>query len=120
MSHAVTVRPIKTEEDFDAALKRIAALMPAAQGSAESDELDVLLTLAQAYEHEHYPVGPADPVEAVKFAMDRLELTETDLAKYFGSKEAVSEFLAGSQTLEVQTIRRLHEGLGIGLDSLVA
>jgi HTH-type transcriptional regulator/antitoxin HigA len=120
MSHAITVRPIRTEQDFDAARERIASLMSAKPGTPADDELDVLLTLAQAYEHEHYPVGPADPVEAVRFAMDRLGLSQLDLVPYFGSKPRVSEFLHGKRRLTVETIRRLHDALGIPAESLIA
>ncbi len=120
MSNIVKVRPIRTDQDFDVATARIADLMKARPGSAAEDELDVLVTLAQAYEHQHYPVGPADPVEAVKFAMERLGLSQTDLVPYFGSKRRVSEFLSGKRALTVETIRRLHRGLQIPFSSLLA
>ncbi len=119
MSHAVMVRPIRSEEDFDVARERIAKLMAASPGSPEEDELDILLTLAQAYEHEHYPVGPPNPIEAVKFAMDRLGLSQRDLAPYFGAESRVSEFLRGKRCLTVEMIRRLHEALGIPAEFLL-
>jgi len=119
MSHAVKVHPIRTEVEFDAVRERIASLMNARPGSQEEDELDVLLTLAQAYEHEHYPVGPTDPIEAVKFAMDRLNLSQKDLVPYFGAKSRVSEFLNGKRPLTVEAIRKLHVGLGIPSECLL-
>lgn len=82
--------------------------------------MDALLTLAQAYEHDHYAVGPSNPNEAVRFAIDRLGLWQTDLVPYFGSRPRVYEFLHGKRGLTVEAIRKLHEGLQIPLDSLFA
>jgi HTH-type transcriptional regulator / antitoxin HigA len=113
------MRPIRTEEDFDLARERIASLMSAAPGTPADDELDVLLTLAQAYERAHYPVGPSNPIEAVKFSLDRLGLSQEDLIPSFGSEEEVSEFLNGKRPLTVETIRKLHEGLGIPAEALL-
>jgi len=120
MNHAVRVRPIRSEEEFDAARERIAVLMDAKPGTLAEDELDVLLTLAQAYEHEHYPAGPSDPIEAVKFAMDRLGLSQSDLVPYFGSKPRVSEFLHGKRRMTIETISKLHKGLRIPIETLIA
>ena len=119
MSHAVVIRPIRTQDEFESAVARIAELMNSAPGSAAEDELDILLTLAQAYEHSHYPVGPTDPVEAVKFAMDRLGLKPSDLVPYFGSRPRVSEFLHRKRNLTLETVRKLHEGLRIPIASLI-
>jgi len=120
MSNAVSVRPIRTDEDLEYAKARISELMACAPGTPEDDELDILLTLAQAYEHEHFPVGPTDPVEAVKFAMDRLGLAQKDLVPFFGSKPRVSEFLHGKRPLTVETVRKLHDALGIPAEVLIS
>ena len=73
------IRPIKTEADYEATLKEIEGLMSAEAGSPEGDRLDVLVTLVEAYEREHYPIGFPDPVEAIKFRMEQQGLTVEDL-----------------------------------------
>ena len=66
------IKPIRTKADYKAALKtvsRLVALDPA-RGTADGDKLDILATLVQAYEAEHFPMSPADPIEAIKFRME--------------------------------------------------
>ncbi len=65
------IKPIRTEADYDAVLRRIEALWGASQGTPEGDELDVLATLAESYESEHYPVDLPDPIEAIKFRLEQ-------------------------------------------------
>ena len=61
------IKPIKTEIDYEAALKEIERLWGANYGSPEGDKLDVLVTLVEAYEEEHYPIPPPDPIEAIRY-----------------------------------------------------
>ena len=65
------IRPIKTEADCDAALRRIETLWAAAPGTPADDELDVLATLVEAYEREQYPLDLPDPIEATKFRLEQ-------------------------------------------------
>ena len=65
------IRPIRTKRDYERALRRIETLMDADPGSDEGDELEVLATLVDVYEEKHFPVGAADPVEAILFRMDQ-------------------------------------------------
>ncbi len=113
------IQPIKTEADHAKALARIEALMSAKPGTPEGDELDVLATLVEAYEQKHFPIGPADPVEAILFRMGQLGLERKDLEPFLGSRHRVSEILNRRRGLSLDLIRRLHEGLQIPLEALV-
>jgi HTH-type transcriptional regulator/antitoxin HigA len=115
------VRVIKTEQDHQAALDRLMALMDQNPdpGSEAADELDVLSVLIEHYEDQHYPRELPDPVEAIRFRMDQQGLTQQDLVPFIGSASKVSEVLSGKRPLSLQMIRRLHHGLGIPADVLV-
>ena len=114
------IKPIKTETDYNAALKRIDALWGCKPDSPAGDEFDVLVTLVEAYEAKHHHIGPPDPIEAVKFRMDQLGLKQTDLVPYFGGKSRVSEVLNGRKNLTLAIARRLHQELHIPAASLLA
>ena len=86
----------------------------------KGDKLDILITLVEAYERDHYPISPPDPVEAIKFRMDQLGLTRRDLEAYLGSRGRVSEILNYKRELSITMIRELHSHLDIPLESLVS
>lgn len=113
------VRPIRTEQDYDAALEQVGKLMDAEPGTQAGDELDVLTTLLEAYEARHHPVEPPDPVEAIQFRMAQQGLSRKDLEPYLGHSGRVAEVLNRKRSLSLGMIRRLNEGLGIPLDSLI-
>jgi HTH-type transcriptional regulator/antitoxin HigA len=113
------IKPIKTENDYDQALKRIDELWYAKDGTPQGDELDILVTLVQAYDAEHYPIPPPTPIDAIKFRMDQMGLTRTDLAKFLGSKSRVSEILSGKRKLTVRMMKILHRELGVPAESLL-
>ena len=113
------IRPIKTESDYEKALARIAELMGAKLNSPEGDELDVLSTLVDVYESRHFPIEPADPVDAILFRMEQEGLDRKALEPYLGSRQRVSEILNRRRGLSVDMIRRLHEGLKIPLENLI-
>ena len=115
----VTVRPVRTEADYDAALCDIDALMDARPGTLDGDHLDVLVTLVQAYEARHHPVPPPDPVDAIRFRMEQSGLTPRDLEPYIGTRARVSEVLNRRRSLTLPMIRRLADGLRIAADVLV-
>ena len=115
----VTVRPVRTEADYDAALRDINALMDARPGTPDGDRLDVLVTLVQAYEARHHPVAPPDPVDAIRFRMEQSGLTPRDLEPYIGSRARVSEVLNRRRALTLPMIRRLADGLQIAAEVLV-
>jgi HTH-type transcriptional regulator/antitoxin HigA len=113
------IRPIKTEADYDAALAEIDQLWGAEEGTAEGDRLDVLLVLVDNYEAQHHPIAPPDPIEAIKFRMEQMNLTRKDLEPIIGSRARVSEIINRRRPLSLPMIRRLHKSLHIPLESLI-
>lgn len=114
----MNIRPIKTDVDYRAALKEIEALMAAAPDSPEGERLDVLVTLVEAYETKQYPMDLPDPVEAIKFEMERKGLTVKDLEPMIGKSNRVYEVLNRKRSLTLEMIRKLHHELGIPAESL--
>lgn len=113
------LRPIRTQADYKAALKKISSLLEAPVGSRETEMLELLSVLVEAYEEEHHPVDPPDPIEAIKFRMEQMGLTRRDLEPYLGSRARVSEVLNRKRHLSVEMIRRLNAGLGIPAEILI-
>jgi len=113
------IRPIRNEQDHDAAISRIAKLMNAKPDSAEGDELDVLATLVDAYEAKHFPIDVPDPVTAIQFRMEQQGLTRKDLEPMIGSRARVSEVMTRKRGLTLTMVRRVRSGLGISADLLV-
>jgi len=112
------IKPIRTEQDYDAALARIEEIWNAEAGTPESDELDVLAVLVEAYEEEHHPIDPPDPIEAIKFRMEQMGLTRKDLEPFIGHRGRVAEVLNRKRVLSIEMIRNLSQGLGIPTDVL--
>ena len=113
------IKPIRTEADYEAALKEIDSLWGAPYGSPEGDKLDVLVTLVEAYEEKHDPIPPPDPIEAILHYMESQGLSRRDLEPYLGSRARVSEILNRKRPLSLNTIRKLQSELGISADILV-
>jgi HTH-type transcriptional regulator / antitoxin HigA len=113
------IKPIRNETDYEAALAEVERLWGACSETREGDRLDVLATLIDAYESEHYPIDPPDPVEAVKFRMEQQGLTRKDLEGILGSRTRVAEVLNRRRGLSINMIRRLHEKLGISAEVLI-
>ena len=113
------IKPIRTEKDYEDALKEIERLWGAPYGSPEGDKLDVLVTLVEAYEERHYPIPPPDPIEAILHHMESQGLSRRDLEPYLGSRARVSEILSRKRPLSLDMIRKLQSGLGISADILV-
>ena len=110
---------LKTEAEYAAALACIEALMGAAPGSPEEEELSLFTLLVEQYEREHYPIDPPDPIDAIIFRMDQEGLTRADLVPYIGSQSKVSEVLRRKRPLSITMIRNLHEGLSIPAATLI-
>jgi HTH-type transcriptional regulator / antitoxin HigA len=113
------IKPIKTEDDYRAALKEIEKLMNAQPGTPEGDLFDVLVTLVEAYESKHYPLDLPDPVEAIKYIMEQKGLTVKDLEPMIGRSNRVYEILSHKRPLTLKMIWRLHKGLGIPAECLI-
>jgi len=116
----MNIKPIRSDDDLRAAFKRLEPIFQAQEGTPEADEMEVLVTLIEAYERRHFPIGPADPVEAIKFRMEQQGLTPKDLMPYIGSSGRVSEVLSRKRRLSLQMVKRLHTGLHIPYESLLA
>lgn len=105
------IRPIRTEADYDWALAEIEQYFERipATGTPEADRFDVLANLLAAYENQHWPIEPAEPVDAIRYSMDIKGLTQADLARLFGSRSRASEILLKRRPLTLSMIQRLHE-----------
>jgi len=117
------IKPIRTEKDYRAGLRRIDELIAhdPKEGTTSFDELDVVSTLVEAYENEHYPVEAPNAVEAIKYIMSEKGMNQQDLVKYFGgNKSLVSAVLSGKRELSKRIIKSLHDGLGIPYEILMA
>jgi HTH-type transcriptional regulator/antitoxin HigA len=113
------IKPIKTEKDYNAALKEIEKLSDADPGTEEGDHLEILSTLVEAYEDEHYNIPAPDPIEAINYFMESRGLKRADIEPYIGSRARVSEILNRRRPLTLSMIQRLHIGLGIPAEMLV-
>jgi HTH-type transcriptional regulator / antitoxin HigA len=113
------IKPIRTKQDYESALRRIQLLMESASGTAEADELDVLSALVELYEQKHFPINLPNPIEAIRFRMEQAGLSARDLIPLLGSRAKVSEVLSGKRSLTLQMIRALHEHLGIPAEVLL-
>ena len=113
------VKPIRSKRDYEAALREVERLWGAKSGTRDGDRLDVLATLIDAYEEEHYPIDPPDPIEAIKFRMEQQGLTRRDLEGIIGTRTRIAEVLNRKRGLSIEMIRRLHENLGIPAEVLI-
>lgn len=113
------LKPIRTKVDYKRALAEVERLWGAKSGTLEGDRLDILATLIDAYETEHYPMDPPDPIEAIKFRMEQQGLTRKDLEPLIGTRTRVAEVLNRKRSLSIGMIRRLHEHLGISAEVLI-
>lgn len=115
------VKPIRTKKEHKAALLRIEELfdLDPKDGSSEADELELLTMVVEEYEDIHHPVPPPDPIEAIKFRLDQMGLSEKDLDKWLGSRQRRSEILNGKRKLSLSMIRTLHKHLRIPAETLI-
>ncbi len=114
----MNIKPIKNELDYSNTLNKIENLMDAKPNTVQMDELEVLTTLVEAYEEQHYKIEAPDPIEAIKFRMEQEGLKQKDLVAIVGSKSRVSEILNKKRKLTIEMIRNLHKTLHIPLESL--
>jgi HTH-type transcriptional regulator/antitoxin HigA len=116
------LKPIKTKKDDEAALARVYTLMQKnlKPGTMDSDELEVLSMLVEAYEKKHYPVPPPHPVEAIRFRLEQSGMSEKELNQLLGGRSRKSEIMSGKRKLSLNMIRTLHEKLHIPAETLIA
>jgi len=115
------VRPIKNNQEYEKALERVYTLMQkdVQPGSKQSDELEVLSILVKEYEQEHYPIQKPNPLEAIKFRLEQVNMSEADLANILGYRSRKSEILSGKRKLSLAMIRRLNDVLNIPAEVLI-
>lgn len=112
-------KPITTEEEYEKALARLSEIFEADPESAEGMEAELLVTLIEKYEKEHYPISLPDPIEAIKETMDRKGLKDKDLVPAIGSKTTVSLVLNRKRALTIDMIRNLSTFLGLPVEVLI-
>lgn len=115
----MNIKPIHSETDYLESLARVDALMDAQPGTPEGDELDILVTLVQAYEENHFLIDAPDPVEFIKNVMDFLELDQAELARLLQSRPRASEILNRRRQLTLSQIRRITSAWKIPADPLI-
>lgn len=113
------IKPIKTDEDYRAALREIDQLWLSPEDTPEGDRLDILVSLVERYEAKHYPMRKLDPVETIIGHMDLTGRTQADLAALLGSRSRASEILNRKRALTLEMIHKLHEQWGIPAGLLV-
>jgi HTH-type transcriptional regulator/antitoxin HigA len=114
------IKVIKTEEEYNQALKRLEIIFDAPADTPEGDEAELLAILIEKYEDEHYPIEAPDPIEAIKFRMEQMDMDNNDLAKVIGYKSRVSEIFNRKRKLTLKMIKNLHDKLKIPYESLLA
>lgn len=115
----MNLKPIKTKKDYQQALDRLEVIFDAKKGTTQGDELEILGILIEQFENEHFPIELPDPIEAIKFRMEQMGYTQTDLARVVGLKSRASEILNRKRKLSLDMIRQLHEKLNIPTDVLI-
>lgn len=113
------IKPIKSNSDYENALKRLEVIFDEPVGTSESDEADILGMLIDEYENKHYPIEAPDPIEAIKIRMEEMQLKQVDLINEIGGKSRVSEILNRKRKLTVDMIRRLTVRLNLSADILI-
>ncbi|MBW4359993.1 helix-turn-helix domain-containing protein [Flavobacterium taihuense] len=113
------ITPIKTETDYQIALKRFELLFDAKIGTPEGDEAEILAILIDEYENTHYPIEAPDPIEAIKIRMEEMQLKQIDLVDAIGGKSRVSEILNRKRKLTVEMIRNLTVRLDLSPSVLI-
>ncbi len=111
--------PMRTEADYQSALRQVRELWGSKLGTPEGDRLDILATLIDVYEAAHEPMDPPDPIAAIEFRMEQTGMTRADLAKVIGSRARVAEVMNRKRGLSIGMIRRLHDTLGISAEVLI-
>jgi HTH-type transcriptional regulator / antitoxin HigA len=116
----MTIKPIRNDAELKLAFQRLETIFQAEPHTPEADEMEVLVTLIEVYENKHYAISPPDPIAAIKFRMEQQNLSVHDLEVYIGSRARVSEVLNHKRPLSLKMIKRLHDGLQIPYESLLA
>lgn len=112
-------KPITTTQEDEKAIKRLSSIVDTNPDSPEGMEAELLVTLIEKYEKEHYPIALPEPITAIKEAMEMKGLKDKDLIPAIGSKTIVSLVLNRKRALTIDMIRNLHEFLGLPVEVLI-
>jgi HTH-type transcriptional regulator/antitoxin HigA len=115
----MNIKPIKTEKDYEAAIKRLEKIFDASPKSKDGDEAEILSMLIDNYENQYYPIESPDPIEAIKIRMEELNIKQKDLIGIIGGKSRVSEVLNKKKRLTVDMIRGIEKTLHLSASVLV-
>jgi HTH-type transcriptional regulator/antitoxin HigA len=115
----MNIKLIKTEADYQKALKRLEEIFDSKIGTIESDEADILGLLIDEYEKKQYQIDAPDPIEAIKIRMQEMHLKQVDLADVMGGKNRVSEVLNRKRKLTIEMIRNLTKILNLSPGLLI-
>jgi HTH-type transcriptional regulator / antitoxin HigA len=113
------IRPIRTQTDYQEALREIELMFDVAPNTPEYDRLDILSTLVEVYEEKHFPIELPDPIEAIQYYIDTRGWSRRDLEPCLGSRARVSEVLSRKRSLTLEMIRKLNQELGIPAEILI-
>ncbi|MFN3490050.1 MAG: type II toxin-antitoxin system HigA family antitoxin [Emticicia sp.] len=114
------LKPVKSKEQYKEYLTIIDSLIDCVEGSPEEETLELVSILVEDYEAKHYHIEAPDPIEAIKIKMEEDGLKKKDLVEYFGSASRVSEVLNRKRPLTLEMIRKIHHGMGISAETLLA
>ncbi|MBU0474097.1 MAG: transcriptional regulator [Bacteroidetes bacterium] len=115
----MNIKPIRTEKDYEIAIKRLEKIFDASPDSKEGDEAEILSILIDSYENQHYPIEAPDPIEAIKIRMEEMNIKQKDLVGIIGGKSRVSEVLNRKKKLTVDMIRGIEKTLNLSASVLV-
>lgn len=115
----MTIKPIHTEAEYQAALAQIEASWDAVDGSEAAEQLEVLSMLVEAYEKQHFPIEAPDPIEFLNYVMETRGMARKDLEPYIGPRGRVSDIMNKVRPLSLDMIRRLSSGLGLPATVLI-
>lgn len=113
------IKPIRTKKDYEQALTRLEKIFDSEPATKNGDELEVLSILIDNYEKEHHPIDYPDPIEAIIFRMDQLNMKQKDLTDAMGYKSRISEIMNRKRKLTLEMVRKLSELLSIPTEVLV-
>ena len=114
------IKPIRTEADYHATLARVDVIFDSQPGDPDADELEILVTLIEAYEAQHHPISEPDPIEYIKYKMQEKGLLQRDLAVWLGGESRVSEVLNRKRKLTAKMMKALHDNLGLSAEVLLS
>jgi HTH-type transcriptional regulator/antitoxin HigA len=114
------IKLIRTEKDYTEASERLETIFHSKPGTPENDELQILVMLMEKYEDELVGEFPdPDPIEAIKFKMEQMEIDQKELANIIGLRSRASEILSRKRPMSINIIRKISRALAIPADILI-